>query len=93
MGAACSPTPASADCRRRPPPPTGCRRSPPIADVEVLVADLSTDAGQAAVAERITDDTRPVDLVVNNAGFGTSGDFHELDPTGSPRRSRSTSPR
>ena len=48
--------------------------------VEVLVADLSTDAGQAAVVERITDDTRPVELVVNNAGFGTSGDFHELDP-------------
>jgi short-subunit dehydrogenase len=48
--------------------------------VDVLVADLSTDAGQAAVAERISDTARPVDLVVNNAGFGTSGDFHELDP-------------
>ena len=48
--------------------------------VEVLVADLSTDAGQAAVVDRITDDTRAVELVVNNAGFGTSGDFHELDP-------------
>jgi uncharacterized protein len=48
--------------------------------VEVLVADLATDAGQAAVVDRITDDTRPVEFVVNNAGFGTSGDFHELDP-------------
>jgi len=48
--------------------------------VEVLVADLSTDAGQAIVVDRIHDDSRPVDLVVNNAGFGTSGHFHELDP-------------
>jgi hypothetical protein len=48
--------------------------------VEVLVADLATDAGQAAVVERIVDDARPVELVVNNAGFGTSGAFHEIDP-------------
>jgi short-subunit dehydrogenase len=48
--------------------------------IEVLVADLSTDAGQAAVVDRITDDMRPLELVVNNAGFGTSGEFHELDP-------------
>jgi len=48
--------------------------------VEVLVADLSTDAGQAAVVDRVVDDARPVELVVNNAGFGTSGAFHELDP-------------
>ena len=46
--------------------------------IEVLVADLATEAGQATVVDRITE--RPVDLVVNNAGFGTSGDFHELDP-------------
>jgi short-subunit dehydrogenase len=48
--------------------------------VEVLVADLATDAGQAAVVDRIVDDARPVELVVNNAGFGTSGAFHEIDP-------------
>jgi short-subunit dehydrogenase len=48
--------------------------------VEVLVADLATDAGQAAVVDRIVDAARPVDLVVNNAGFGTSGAFHEIDP-------------
>jgi short-subunit dehydrogenase len=48
--------------------------------VEVLVADLATDAGQALVAARICDDARHVELVVNNAGFGTSGAFHELDP-------------
>lgn len=48
--------------------------------VEVLVADLTTDAGQRAVARRISDADRPIDLVVNNAGFGTNGTFHALDP-------------
>lgn len=38
--------------------------------VEVLAADLATDAGCAAVGARITDDAEPVDIVVNNAGFG-----------------------
>ena len=48
---------------------------------EVLVADLSTDSGQGAVVERIADAERPIDLVVNCAGFGTTGTFHELDPS------------
>lgn len=47
--------------------------------VEVLVADLLTMAGQRTVAARIADDASPIDLVVNNAGFGTNGSFHELD--------------
>jgi short-subunit dehydrogenase len=47
---------------------------------EVVVADLTTDAGQRAVAERISAAAGAIDLVVNNAGFGTSGLFHELDP-------------
>jgi uncharacterized protein len=46
---------------------------------EVLEADLGSPAGQAAVGDRISSTTAPVDLVVNNAGFGTSGRFHELD--------------
>ena len=46
---------------------------------EVLEADLGTKKGQAATAERIGSTTDPIDLVVNNAGFGTSGVFHELD--------------
>lgn len=48
--------------------------------VEVLTADLLTMKGQRAVVARITDEAHPVDLVVNNAGFGTNGLFHELDP-------------
>ncbi|MGA7756747.1 MAG: SDR family oxidoreductase [Ilumatobacteraceae bacterium] len=46
---------------------------------EVLEADLATTEGQSATAERISSTDHPVDLVVNNAGFGTSGVFHELD--------------
>ncbi|MEA3185365.1 MAG: uncharacterized protein QOJ74_1842 [Ilumatobacteraceae bacterium] len=49
------------------------------AGIEVLSADLATANGVAAVVERISDLNRPIDLVVNNAGFGTSGDFHTLD--------------
>ena len=47
---------------------------------EVLVADLGTAAGMAAVVARVGDSALPIDLVVNNAGFGTSGDFITLDP-------------
>ena len=47
------------------------------AGIEPLVADLVTDAGTALVADRIV--RGEVDLVVNNAGFGTNGDFAELE--------------
>lgn len=51
------------------------------ANVEVLPADLTTDAGLYAVLERLRDTTRPtVELVVNNAGFGTSGSFAQAEP-------------
>ena len=47
---------------------------------EVLTADLNSTDGLATVVERIGRETDAIDLVVNNAGFGTSGMFHELDP-------------
>lgn len=43
--------------------------------VEVLSADLATDAGTAAVCERLADDDRPVQILVNNAGFGLNQPF------------------
>jgi len=46
---------------------------------EVLVADLATDRGVEHVAARLGDPDRPVDLLVNNAGFGTAGALWELD--------------
>ena len=45
---------------------------------EVLSADLETTDGIARVAERLGDAARPVELLVNNAGFGTTGRFAEL---------------
>lgn len=46
---------------------------------EVPEADLGTAAGQAITAERIASSDQPIDLVVNNAGYGTSGVLHEVD--------------
>lgn len=49
-------------------------------NVEVIVADLLRDEDVARVAARISDSTLPeIDLVVNNAGFGTSGSMHRID--------------
>lgn len=47
-------------------------------EVEVLVADLGSPVSRAAVEKRLADPERPVDLLVNNAGFGTRGSFVEL---------------
>jgi short-subunit dehydrogenase len=50
----------------------------PDAVIEPLVADLTTPDGVAAVAARLTDAARPIDLLVNNAGFGHANAFGSL---------------
>jgi len=49
------------------------------AEVEVLVADLATEPGMAMVVSRLADSTRPVDLLVNNAGHGSGAPFLQND--------------
>lgn len=46
--------------------------------IRPLTADLTTTDGLDEVVALV--DSGEIDLVVNNAGFGTNGDFHELDP-------------
>jgi len=46
---------------------------------EVLTVDLNESNGLESVAERIGSSNDPIDLVVNNAGFGSSGMFHDLE--------------
>ncbi len=50
-----------------------------LKNIEVLAADLATDAGVDTVVARIA--KGDVDLLINNAGFGNNGPFHELDAT------------
>lgn len=47
--------------------------------VEVLIADLATDDGVERVADRLRDASDPVDLLVNNAGFGLPLRFADND--------------
>lgn len=46
-------------------------------DVEVLPADLAEESDRGKVSERLA---AGVDVLVNNAGFGTSGEFWTADP-------------
>ena len=46
-------------------------------DVEILAADLSVAADRDAVVQRLAAGVR---VLVNNAGFGTSGEFWSADP-------------
>jgi hypothetical protein len=51
----------------------------PAVTVEVLGADLADPEQLAAVEARLRTDEEAVDLLVNNAGFGKTGDFVDLD--------------
>jgi short-subunit dehydrogenase len=46
-------------------------------DVELVVGDLGTESGVDALAARL--EGRTIEVLVNNAGFGTYGRFSELD--------------
>lgn len=48
-------------------------------EVVVVTADLSTDAGMQAASNALTDTTRPVDLLINNAGASLAGWFGTTD--------------
>jgi short-subunit dehydrogenase len=44
---------------------------------EVLVADLLNENDRARVVNRLESEDKPIDVLVNNAGWGLSNDFHE----------------
>lgn len=49
-------------------------------EVEVLVADLAAAADRLRVERRLTDPERPVDVLVNSAGYTTATEFVDTDP-------------
>lgn len=49
-------------------------------DVTPMTADLTTTRARKRVEERLADTEKPIELLINNAGFGTRGPFAETDP-------------
>ncbi|MEY9993622.1 short-subunit dehydrogenase [Streptomyces sp. V4I8] len=47
-------------------------------EAKVLTADLAEDAGIETVAARLGDRRNPVDLLINNAGFGNKGRYLDV---------------
>ncbi|MET9831291.1 SDR family oxidoreductase [Streptomyces sp. NPDC006385] len=47
-------------------------------EAEVLAADLAEDTGIETVAARLGDRRNPVDLLINNAGFGNKGRYLDV---------------
>ena len=54
-------------------------RSKHRVEVDVVTADLSTTEGVRAAVNMLTDTTRPIDLLVNNAGASLAGWFGTTD--------------
>jgi short-subunit dehydrogenase len=46
-------------------------------DCEVLVADLLDETDRNRVIDRLISEDKPIDVLVNNAGFGLADSFHE----------------
>lgn len=54
-------------------------------EVEIMPADLAKRADVAKVVKRLEDPTKPVDVLVNNAGFGMHSRLSDADSTGHDR--------
>ncbi|GAB3614411.1 SDR family NAD(P)-dependent oxidoreductase [Humibacter ginsengisoli] len=49
--------------------------------VEIIQADLGSRDDVARVLARLADDSRPIEILINNAGFGISTDLTDQDST------------
>jgi short-subunit dehydrogenase len=47
-------------------------------DVEIFTADLGAEADLQSVEQRLADPERPIELLVNNAGYASAGAFADL---------------